>query len=579
MPEDVSHAPADRAPSPQSSWLLASLGASRIQDALAPVARAHVIYAMQLLGTTCGYFLLGVWGLQYASLKPVVSLFWPASGFALAAILLGGVRLWPGVALGAFLVNLHSGIGVAPAAVIAGGDSLEALVAWRLLRRHFKLDVDLGHTTDVFGLVLALGAGALVAAVVGSEMYRLVHHGQSHRAWLIWWMGDTTGMLLLTPLILVWAQSLPRVPWSRWGELLVLVSGLLWVSWRAFFATRPGAAAYPAALALFPLVAWAALRFGRRGATAFALGAALLAMFGTIRGGGPFATSVSADLLLRWWEYTTTIAMASLLLATLRTERARAWLNLEQSHQQLEAEVEKHTAHLQQTYSRLQAEMAARRGLERHLVEAGEQRRRSFGQDLHDGLGQCLTGMAMMSHALTLALRERASELAPLAERLCSLAGDAQAEARRMASGLYPATLERQGLLPALQELAQLTCERSHATCVVCLSGPILPELPATRTIHLYRIVQESVHNAVRHGHAAHIRIELQGLADGLEIAVHDNGCGFDPAVAEGHSGTGFYLMRQRSAVLGADLQVQSSCSQGTVIRLHLPWPVMAAIP
>ena len=546
------------------------------RHATALVLRTRLVYVAQLSVVACGYFLLGKWGLEYASLKPVVSLLWPASGFALAVVLLVGVRMWPGIALGAFLVNLNSGIGIAPALIIVVGNSLEVIVAWHLLSRYFRFDPTLGHTSDVFALLLSAAIGPIVAAGLGSLVYGLNVPGTHYAdAGLIWWMGDMTGILVFTPAILVWTKAPPSLPWRRWPELLALLGCVVWVSQQVFFNPRLlGDAAYPAALALLPFAVWAALRFGRHGATVFTASVALLGIAGTRHGSGLFIAGSPLHIMLRWWEYTTLVAAAALLLAALRTERVKAWLALAQSHQYLETEIEERTSLLQQANHKLQAEMATRQQLERHLVEVGEQRRRRFGQDLHDSLGQYLTGISMMSHGLALALKERLPELAAQAERLCHVASEAQTEGHRLACGLYPATLEKLGFFCAIQELARANRERDGVTCAVHTSGAAIPDLPTATAIHLYRIIQEALHNAVRHGQATHIQIELHGTQNELQITVRDNGRGFEPTAAHAKNSLGFHLMRQRTAVLGAQLDVASVIGKGSEIKLCLFLPI-----
>ena len=544
--------------------------------ALASVSSASMLYAAQLGAVACGYFLLGKWGLDYASLKPIVSLLWPPSGFALAMVMLMGIRVWPAIAAGAFWVNWASGIGVAPALAIAVGNSLEAIFAWYLLRRGGTFDIQLSRTKDVFLILLVAVLSPCIAALLGGVVYgiNIVGAYDTTNAALIWWMGDMTSILVFTPAILVWTKPPARLSGWQWPELLALIMCAGWVSKKIFFDThRVGDAAYPAALALLPFVVWVALRFGRHGATAFSVVVALLGIAGIRQGSSAFIPGSPLHIMLRWWEYTTLVAVAALILAALRSERARAWLALAQSHQNLEKQIEERTSLLQKANQDLQAEMTVRQQLERHLVEVGEQRRRRFGQDLHDGLGQYLTGITMMSHGLALALKERQPELAAQAERLCSVAGEAKTEGHRLASGFYPATLEKLGLVSAIQELAGTVQDRDGVRCAVHIKGEALPVLAATPAIHIFRIIQEALHNAVRHGKANDIQIEVQGAHEALYFMVRDNGCGFEPGAAHAKNSLGFHLMRQRAAVLGARLDVVSKMGEGSEIRLFLPLP------
>ena len=530
--------------------------------------RQRLRYLSALLVLALGYAALGYGGLRLASLAPTISLVWPASGWALAALLVGGGRLWPGILVGAFFVNFNSGLGAVASLLVAGGNTLEAVVIRKLLSGTLGFQSDFGRVRDVLAFLLASALGAALAATMGSQVFVAVHtHVLQPEAWLMWWMGDIAGIVLCAPLILVWARPLPG-PWDRRRvvELIVLVLALLWVGEQGFIAWRSGNGPYWAALAFLPFSVWTALRFGRRGAVTFNAAAALCSLLAILWHQQAFGAMVPISLMRRWWEYSTIIAITGLLLAALRTERRRAWDALAQINANLESLVGARTAHLAAAQRSLQAEMAARRQLEHHLVQAGELRQRRFGQDLHDGLGQHLTGIAMLGQALAQSAADHCPDLSRQAQRLLELAREAQAESRALALGMYPATLEQFGLEAALRELANYTEQRHSVACT--LEFMQLPPIPDAVAIHVYRIVQEAVHNAVRHGQAGNVTIALHGDGSHLEAAVRDNGCGFVPAVAPPASSLGLNLMHQRAAVLGGQLSVRSLPGAGTEVRL-----------
>ena len=175
--------------------------------------------------------------------------------------LLLGVRFWPGIALGAFLLNWTSGVPAAAAAGIAAGNTLEAVTAVLLLRRVADFQPSLAGLRDVLALVtLAALVSPLVSATIG--VLSLWTSGMIERAatghlWFVWWSGDAMGDLLIAPLLLAWAHA-PRTRWppARVAEAGVLLVSLLGLT--AVLLRPPTGDEY----AIFPLIIWAALRFG-----------------------------------------------------------------------------------------------------------------------------------------------------------------------------------------------------------------------------------------------------------------------------------------------------------------------------
>ena len=172
----------------------------------------HLAVRIALLAAI--YVLAGRLGFLASAVHPVVSSAWPPSGIALAALLLFGKRLWPGIAIGAFVVNITGGIAPLAAATIAMGDTLEGvLAAWFLTTiAGFRTAPDpLGRLRDVLALVvLAAILSTPVAATVGVTVLTVFGGAPAipyGTAWMAWWTGDAVGILLVTPLILTWAKG------------------------------------------------------------------------------------------------------------------------------------------------------------------------------------------------------------------------------------------------------------------------------------------------------------------------------------------------------------------------------------
>lgn len=269
-------------------------------------------------------------GLSLHAVSGFATLVWPPTGLALAALLLFGSRLWPGVFLGAWAVNVWAGAPVAVALGMAAGNTLEAVLGAYLLRfAGFERTFDgLRH---VLGLVVgAAGVSTLVSATVGVMSLSLggiVH--TTHQAadtWRAWWVGDVLGDLVLAPLVLTWARPEDHVDLRprRLAEAAALVCLLVLASWAVFF--RASTPAYPTELPsiLFPLFVWAALRFEMRGATLAAALASALAIWGTVRGAGPFAREPVASGLLALQIFMGSAAITPLVVAGVTMDRSRA---------------------------------------------------------------------------------------------------------------------------------------------------------------------------------------------------------------------------------------------------------------
>ena len=177
------------------------------------------------------YLLAAKLGLSLASTHKSVSLVWPPTGIALAALLLFGNRLWPGIALGAFLVNVSTGVGVMVAGGIAAGNTLEALCGTSLLRRLTRFRASFDRPQDVLGfVVLAAGVSPTIAATIGVGSLCLggAAAWPAYGAlWWQWWLGDAMGALVVAPVLLTWFTH-PRITWTlrRVGEATALVAYL-----------------------------------------------------------------------------------------------------------------------------------------------------------------------------------------------------------------------------------------------------------------------------------------------------------------------------------------------------------------
>jgi PAS domain S-box-containing protein len=293
------------------------------------------------------YYATARLGLAYASIGHSVSLIWPPSGIAFAALTLLGYRYWPGVFLGAFLANAATPVPLWTAGGIAVGNTAEALVAAYLLRRTAGDRPQLDDLRQVRALILlAAPVGSLCSAVIGTAMLSLAGElpGGLLPAMAIWWTGDLLGALVVAPAILAWSSP-PRQEGSSRPilELVVLCIGALIVA-----EVGLGRLVDPNVLRqvdyqylLFPFVIWAALRFGARGAAVMTLSVAAAAVVHTVGGSGPFVGGTTTNTLFALSSYLAAVAITGLVLAAaVRWERLEATEALAHSEERLRRALE-----------------------------------------------------------------------------------------------------------------------------------------------------------------------------------------------------------------------------------------------
>ena len=222
-----------------------------------------------------------------------------------------------------------------------------------------------------------------------------------------------------------------------------------------------------------------------------------------------------------------------------------------------------------QIFTGIVRDISERRKLEKEILKVSEQERRRIGQDLHDGLGQMLTGIGLLGQNLTRQLKQDDHPCADDADEITSLVKEADQYARDLSRGLTPVDLEPSGLSEALQRLADNAIRLFDVDCSFKEVETVLVHDSTTAT-HLYRIAQEAVSNAVRHGDASRILITLAAGESQIRLRVRDNGSGFDPSSVNG-PGKGIHIMNYRARIIEGTLDMNSSLGKGTVITCTLP--------
>jgi PAS domain S-box-containing protein len=212
----------------------------------------------------------------------------------------------------------------------------------------------------------------------------------------------------------------------------------------------------------------------------------------------------------------------------------------------------------------------ARRQLEREVLEASNREQQRIGNDLHDGLGQELTGIALLLRGLENRAEREAPGLSPAIEEVALLVNDAIFTTRALARGLSPVTFDRGGLALALEELSRRLSAMFHIS-VRCEADDRLDRgLESVNALHLYRIAQEAVTNAAQHGAATQVTMALRLDADRGLLRIEDNGHGFNPAVHQS-KGLGLRIMHYRAQMMAGSLRIESARARGTVVSCWFP--------
>jgi signal transduction histidine kinase len=217
----------------------------------------------------------------------------------------------------------------------------------------------------------------------------------------------------------------------------------------------------------------------------------------------------------------------------------------------------------------LTREIAERERLERDLLEVSEREQRRIGQDLHDGLCQHLTGTALASHVLTEKLAERGVPESSDSRRIVDYVEEAIALARGMAKGLHPVELSADGLMLALDEFAGTTSEMFGISCTFECDSPVLVRNPMVAS-HLFRVAQEAVSNAIKHGDATVVAMSLDAFENGIRLAISDNGHGIAPAPRQ-TGGMGLRIMADRAKMIGGALAIGKGRLGGAELVLIVP--------
>jgi len=498
-------------------------------------------YAAGVLALAAAYYGAAKVG-QTLRYTASVSAIWPPAGLGIAALYLWGLRWWPGVLLGELVVNGHLLVDDSiPLGSLLGqqtGNMAEIIVGALLLRRLIGPNAAMDRVEQLGGMLLALGVATAISATVGTVSMvagGVVDVSGATTFWRTWWLGDTSGGLVVLPLMLAWARH-PIGAWRRvrtW-EGAAVIAGITALSIAVFSTDEP------VRYAVFPALIWAAFRVGPPGATLSIAITAGVAIGVTAHDVGAFSKQPIDHRTLITQLYIWVAASTTLFLSAVVSERERA--------------------------SRELAEARRTEG-----ARAVEERRR-IARDLHDSVSQALFSTVLHARTAQKALaQEGGSPSGPVGRAL-----DTIADLTRSVQGEIRSLIFELRRDPVHDGLVAAFARHSFGLgapdgLAIDVRGPE-SRLALSQQVEtqLFAIGREALANVVRHAGAtvAHVRVEAQ--REQVIVEIHDNGRGFDPA--GGHPGHfGLDSMRSRAAEVGGRVTIASAPGSGTVVRVRDP--------
>ncbi|MDD5301171.1 MAG: MASE1 domain-containing protein [Gallionella sp.] len=499
-------------------------------------------------GVAALYALLLYMGTLFFKINTLVEYFDPATGFALAVLLIGGKRYAWGVFLVAVPIHTILGDSLWKAVIIASGDTLQALCGAWLIARGDRFDPHLQSLRDYLRLILlggcasvTLGDLAANLAMLGSGL--LATESFFHSL-LSRWMGDMLGIVLIAPLVMVWWRT--KINWRNTGQeieavlligLTIFIGQIVFLDW-----LHDSIGQVAKAYWMFIFITWVATRLGTRGTTIALIVVAVQALLGAILGMGFFANDIATTYLSNYWFFTVILSVVGMTLATHFAERKRVEGQL--------------------------------RDLSMHIQTVREEEKASIAREIHDDLGSTLIALRMQNYQLKTKLSANKNALSHLkyVESMSQLINAATVITRNIITGLRPTILDDLGLLAALEwqagQFHKLNGIECRVNCIGDKGG-----LDQPRSIALFRILQEALTNVAQHSGASSVEIEFHHSDEEVVMSIIDNGCGKTKNRADTSISYGILGMRERTNQLGGTINFETPPGGGFNVTVVLPLP------
>ena len=528
-----------------------------------------------VLALAAVYVLAGRAGLMLGPVHVFASLVWAPTGISLAALLIFGTELWPGVALGALLVNVSTGAPLLAAAGIALGNTLEALAGAFALFRLGGFRRSLDGLKPVLVLIVAAGVlSTLIAATVGATSLLVggrIAPGEFSETWRTWWLGDGAGDLIVAPLFLAFRGAHEPPRWTRRTLEAVGLCVAVVVASLLIFLSLPVSEAgrFVEASLLVPILMWGALRFGMMGATTTVFLASGIAVWGATLGRGPFVQATLSQSLLFLQSFMASTATAVLVVAGIIADRRRAYEAERASRLRAEA-----------------AEMEAKRlaGVQERLLAV-------VGHDLRNPLGAIVAGLSLFK-------KHRRDRFEKWEEALLERQSRSAARMEEIIKNvLYFAVARTSGTIPVKAEpinmgevcrqvIGEFEQVEPGRKVSLRVEGDDSGEWDASR---MAQVLSNLVGNALEHSPKdTPVDVRICGSAQNLVVQVHNAGPaipsealaeifepfkqGLDGAPgAKANVGLGLYIVKEIVEAHAGKVDVCSREGQGTSFVVKLP--------
>ena len=543
---------------------------------LRPVLAALSVGAAYFIGAKIGFAL---------TFQPhPVSTLWPPNSILFAALILSKPRSWWFLLLAAFpahlLAQLNADIPTSMILCWFVSNCTEALIGASLLKyltQKSEFRFDNTHHVSIFILVALLGP--FLSSFLDSAFVMLNHFGDSPY-WAVFRMrffSNVLASLTLVPLIVIWGRGgLPSFHQTFWKGLEVgaLGAGLLAVGVISFAVRSAGQQTRPALLYLpLPLLLWAAIRFGPRGASAALIIVSIFEIRGAIHGFGPFATQSAEMNALSVQLFLILASLPLMFLAALIKEREQAQDLAVQKEQRLELALDsaqQASRALSESEESLHQSHNQIRKLLGRLIDVQEAERRRISRELHDDLNQKIATLSMNISQLKRNVPMPDGTLISELDQLRETASGLTNEVRRLSHQLHPAVLEHLGLVKALESYIASFADEEQID--IRLSAELHDErIPFQTSICLYRVAVEALRNVARHSGARSAVVSLQRNSEGLELCVTDSGRGFDVEKFKQDGGLGLVSVEERLRLLQGSCEIFSTPGRGTMLVAKVP--------
>jgi signal transduction histidine kinase len=510
------------------------------------------------------YIAAGRAGLQLDAVSGFATLVWAPSGIALAALLRFGLRLWPGITLGALVVNLWAGAPILAAVGIAVGNTLEPVVATLLLRRlGFRGLTRLRDVTLLFTVGAALStmisatAGTLsltLAGVVSSTSFGIT--------WASWWLGDAIADLVVAPLLLAWLTPVQALSRRRLLEAAGLSVVLITTSLMVFTRHAPAEPlVFLQPYLLTPALIWAAVRFRERGAATAVFVCSVIAVWGTAVARGPFTNGTLFERLSALQALMAMMAITFLVLGAIAAERNRTERELHRAKEAAEEASRAKSRFLAVVSHELRTPLTAVTGYADILLEG-------------------LAGKLNEKQASHLErIRSAAWHLISVIEGILTFS--------RAESGREEIRVQEVDVSALAAETAALLAPQVAKKSVqLQVRVPSAALYARTDPGKLRQILLNLIGNAVKFSDAGTIDVAVERVADRLRITVRDEGPGIPPDRLEdifepftqlssvsvlGGTGLGLSATRMLAQLLGGSVTVKSEVGRGSTFIADLP--------